>query len=58
MVCVWGEWEEFGEWKRSKECFEVGARRREIGLAVRVRVVSLLSTVDLSKVSKRTCQNE
>lgn len=38
MVCVWGEWEEFREWKRSKECFEVGARRRAIGLAERVRV--------------------
>ena len=30
MVCVWGEWEEFREWKRSKEWFEVGARRRAI----------------------------
>ena len=38
MVCVWGEWEEFREWKRSKECFEVGARRRAIRLAERVRV--------------------
>lgn len=38
MVCVWGEWEEFREWKRSKECFEVGAKRRAIGLAERVRV--------------------
>lgn len=38
MVCVWGEWEEFREWKRSKEWFEVGARRRAIRLAERVRV--------------------
>lgn len=22
MVCVWGEWEEFREWKRSKECLK------------------------------------
>lgn len=38
MVCVWGEWEEFREWKRSKEWFEVGARRRAIRRAERVRV--------------------
>ena len=58
MVCVWGEWEEFREWKRSKECFEVGARRREIRLAERVRVEgcamlcnALQCTVNLSKSS-------
>lgn len=56
MVCVWGEWEEFREWKRSKECFEVGARRRAIRLAERVRVegcamhcTALHCTVNLSK---------
>lgn len=56
MVCVWGEWEEFREWKRSKECFEVGARRCAIGLAERVRVEgcamlcnALQCTVNLSK---------
>lgn len=56
MVCVWGEWEEFREWKRSKECFEVGARRHAIRLAVRVRVEgcallcnALHCTVNLSK---------
>ena len=43
MVCVWGEWEEFREWKRSKECFEVGARRREIGCAVNCWVKGLLA---------------
>lgn len=45
MVCVWGESEEFREWKRSKVCFEVGARRCRIGWAVRVRVVSVQLTV-------------
>lgn len=56
MVCVWGEWEEFREWKRSKECFEVGAKRRAIRLAERVRVEgcallcnALHCTVNLSK---------
>ena len=45
MVCVWGEWEEFREWKRSKVCFEVGARRCRIGWSVRVRVAVVCSAV-------------
>ena len=43
MVCVWGEWEEFREWKRSKEWFEVGARRRAIRLAVSCCLKGLLA---------------
>lgn len=56
MVCVWGEWEEFREWKRSKECFEVGARRRAIRLAERVRVEGC--AMQLVKVVKVTCQSD
>ena len=61
MVCVWGEWEEFREWKRSKEWFEVGARRRAIGLAERVRVegcVLVCESTVVVKVVKVTCQRE
>ncbi len=43
MVCVWGEWEEFREWKRSKECFEVGARRCVVGLAANCCLKGLLT---------------
>lgn len=52
MVCIWGEWEEFREWKRSKECFEVGARRHAIRLAVRVRVEGCALHCELVKVVK------
>lgn len=52
MVCVWGEWEEFREWKRSKEWFEVGARRRAIRLAERVRVEGCVMLCESTVVVK------